>query len=81
MLRLADSKMKGVTLAAIRWYQSKGGSKHFFSIECNFEPSCSEYTHQAITRYGLFKGIGQGINRIRRCTDPECLEKINDPVR
>jgi len=34
---------------------------------CRFEPSCSEYTKQAIQKYGLIKGVCKGITRILRC--------------
>jgi putative component of membrane protein insertase Oxa1/YidC/SpoIIIJ protein YidD len=67
-------------LAAIRWYQSKGGSKHFFNLECNFEPTCSEYTHQAISKFGTRKGGKLGWQRIKRCSDPDCVQIICDPV-
>ena len=34
---------------------------------CKFEPSCSEYSKQAIRKYGLYKGGIKGIYRILRC--------------
>lgn len=34
---------------------------------CRFVPSCSEYTKQAIEKYGLFHGTILGIKRISRC--------------
>lgn len=34
---------------------------------CKFYPSCSEYTKQAIEKYGAFKGSFYGIKRIIRC--------------
>ncbi|MFA4993138.1 MAG: membrane protein insertion efficiency factor YidD [Candidatus Omnitrophota bacterium] len=34
---------------------------------CRFEPSCSEYTKQAILKYGLIKGVCKGLTRILRC--------------
>lgn len=34
---------------------------------CVFLPTCSEYTKQAIKKYGSFVGIYKGIMRILRC--------------
>ena len=34
---------------------------------CRFYPTCSEYTKQAIEKYGIFKGMFYGIGRIIRC--------------
>jgi len=34
---------------------------------CRFEPSCSRYTEQAITKYGLLRGSVLGAKRIGRC--------------
>lgn len=34
---------------------------------CRFYPSCSEYTHDAIEKYGVAKGMVKGMIRILRC--------------
>ncbi len=34
---------------------------------CRFTPTCSEYTYQAIAKYGLVKGVWLGLNRLLRC--------------
>jgi len=34
---------------------------------CRFVPSCSEYTRQAVIKYGAYKGIVFGIKRILKC--------------
>lgn len=35
--------------------------------KCRFEPSCSNYMLQALEKYGLFRGLKKGINRLKRC--------------
>jgi putative membrane protein insertion efficiency factor len=34
---------------------------------CRFDPSCSQYTIDAIAKYGPFKGTWLGVCRISRC--------------
>jgi len=34
---------------------------------CHYQPSCSEYMEQAITKHGAIKGVKMGLARIRRC--------------
>jgi hypothetical protein len=34
---------------------------------CVFLPTCSEYTKEAILKYGPLKGILRGLKRVSRC--------------
>jgi len=34
---------------------------------CRFTPTCSQYTYQAVEKYGAMKGLYLGIRRIIRC--------------
>ena len=36
-------------------------------VACRFTPTCSEYTRQAIEKYGLVRGCIFGFKRICRC--------------
>ncbi|QFU23706.1 membrane protein insertion efficiency factor YidD [Shewanella eurypsychrophilus] len=67
-------------IALINRYQRKGGSKHYFNLECNFTPTCSEYTKQAIEHYGLLSGCKFGFKRIMRCSEPDCVSISHDPL-
>ena len=56
--------MKKILLKLIEIYQffSKYTPKH-----CRFYPTCSQYTKEAIIKYGILKGGWLGIKRISRC--------------
>ena len=56
--------MKKMVLFLIKIYQ--GISRHTPAV-CRFYPTCSEYTKQAIIKYGLFKGLKLGGKRICKC--------------
>jgi putative membrane protein insertion efficiency factor len=38
-----------------------------FGNVCRYEPSCSEYTRQAVEKYGVLHGTWLGMKRISRC--------------
>ena len=60
--------MRKLIISLINLYQ-KGISPMISSknIHCKFYPTCSEYTKQAIEKYGAVKGTILGIHRILRC--------------
>ena len=68
--------MRRFCIFLIRLYQK---TARFRPAVCRFEPSCSEYTAQAINRYGVVKGVALGLWRILRC-NPFCKGGY-DPVR
>ena len=37
------------------------------NIKCKYYPTCSEYTKQAIKKYGVLKGVRLGAIRILKC--------------
>lgn len=39
----------------------------YFFINCKFYPTCSEYTKEAIERFGVLKGGYLGVKRFLRC--------------
>ena len=52
-------------LGAIRFYQRYVSG--FLPPSCRFQPSCSEYTRQAVARHGPLRGAWLGAKRLARC--------------
>ncbi|MGB9681357.1 MAG: membrane protein insertion efficiency factor YidD [bacterium] len=57
--------VKRLILKLIRFY--KLFISPILGKNCRFYPTCSDYTYQAIERYGVRKGIWIGLKRIIRC--------------
>ncbi len=34
---------------------------------CRYQPTCSEYTKEAVAKYGVMKGVVLGLRRVGRC--------------
>lgn len=64
---------KMMVLSAIRFYQKTLSFDHgplakiFPFWGCRFYPTCSNYTYQAIAKYGIIKGCWLGLKRLSRC--------------
>jgi len=54
-----------IALAMVRFYQK--GISPMLPPSCRYFPSCSEYTYQAIEKYGVLRGGWLGLRRLSRC--------------
>jgi putative membrane protein insertion efficiency factor len=67
--------MKKIFIFIIQFYQHIISPDNGFLVKiglkkrntCVFYPTCSEYTIQAIKKYGVLNGFYKGIKRISRC--------------
>ena len=57
--------MKGLALELIRLYQLT--LSQVMPPSCRFVPSCSQYTYEAIAKFGFLKGVWLGVRRLARC--------------
>jgi hypothetical protein len=57
--------MKRLVLGLIKLYQHTWSQ--VMPPACRFQPTCSQYTYEAIGKYGFFKGTWLGIRRFSRC--------------
>lgn len=78
--------MKRVILWIIKIYQKTLSLDHGIlgkifpnTRGCKFNPTCSEYTYQAIEKYGVLNGSVMGVKRLSRCT-PKVQAGQYDPV-
>jgi len=56
---------KRIALGVIRFYQQT--ISPMLPPSCRFTPTCSQYTYEAIERYGVLRGTWMGIKRLSRC--------------
>lgn len=73
--------MKAVLQGLIRLYQKT--LSPLLGTHCRFYPSCSEYTRQAIGRWGALRGSYLGTRRILRCHpfNPGGLDPVPETFR
>jgi uncharacterized protein len=57
--------IRGLIAAAIRGYQYTVSP--LLGPRCRFYPSCSQYTLEAVMRFGVLKGGWLGVRRLARC--------------
>jgi uncharacterized protein len=57
--------MRRLAVGAIGLYQRTVSP--LLGPACRYQPSCSEYTSEAIDKYGVVRGSWLGMRRIARC--------------
>lgn len=57
--------MKKVLLKLIKFYQTAISSR--ITAKCKYYPTCSNYSLEAIERFGAVKGLALSVWRILRC--------------
>jgi uncharacterized protein len=57
--------MTKITLGLIRVYQAT--LSNILGGQCRYLPSCSQYTYEAVGKYGWLRGGLMGLRRVGRC--------------
>mgnify|MGYP003590358126 FL=1 len=57
--------MRKIFIFLIKFYQK--AISPVLGRRCRFYPTCSEYTKQAVEKYGALKGLYLGLFRILKC--------------
>ncbi len=52
-------------IGLVRFYQR--AISPLLGSNCRFSPTCSQYTIEAIEKYGALRGIWKAVKRIARC--------------
>ena len=72
--------MKEISVLILKFYKKNISPilNRIFGDACRYTPTCSEYTVEAIEKYGFIKGSLKGIMRFFRCNP--CGGHGFDPV-
>lgn len=61
---IGDAMRKAV-IATLRFY--KRFLSPFLPSACRYHPTCSEYMLEAVSKYGVPRGVSMGLRRLSRC--------------
>jgi len=85
MIKLLSNMIASIMIRFIKLYQKTFSFDHgllkylYPNGFCRFNPTCSEYSIQAIKKYGPIKGFFKSIWRILRCNPFN--KGGNDPLK
>lgn len=57
--------MRAVIILLLKFY--KRVLSPLLPPACRYYPTCSEYTMEAVSRYGAMRGLWMGLKRLSRC--------------
>jgi putative membrane protein insertion efficiency factor len=66
-------------IALVHMYQHAGSPLLEGRVQCRFKPTCSNYSIEAVQRYGFARGLGSTIVRLWHCKGSVPLGTL-DPV-
>jgi putative membrane protein insertion efficiency factor len=71
--------MKKLTLLLLKKYQTFSSFQKYLGVSCRFYPTCSDYTYEAVEKYGVGKGLLLGLLRVMRCNpwNKGGIDKVN----
>jgi putative component of membrane protein insertase Oxa1/YidC/SpoIIIJ protein YidD len=67
------------SIDAIRWYQRYGRPVSRSVIACRYRPTCSEYSVEAVGRFGVIPGLRMSLQRIASC-DRSVMPGTSNPI-
>lgn len=68
-----SSVLKKIVLLFIRVYQKTlsfdhGIISYIIPVKfCRFYPSCSQYTYESVSQFGILRGMWMGMKRVSKC--------------
>jgi putative membrane protein insertion efficiency factor len=67
--RMPSNQLSGqIYVRSVRLYQVFGHPLLKGRIRCRYRPTCSQYSIEAVRRYGLRRGLILTVHRIESCT-------------
>ncbi|MFZ5997592.1 MAG: membrane protein insertion efficiency factor YidD [Nitrospirota bacterium] len=76
----ANSLLARAYISAVHIYQKVSRPSLSRFVRCRYKPSCSDYSIEAVKRYGIVKGLGMSAKRIFSCRGNVPMGTA-DPVR
>ena len=62
----------------VRTYQGYGRSMLEGVVACRYRPTCSDYSIEAVERFGIGRGLYMTVKRLASCTDEVPMGSLDD---
>ncbi len=65
-------------IGIVHMYQSYGRPMLEGVVACRYRPTCSDYSIEAVERFGIWRGLYMTVVRLASCTDDIPMGSIDD---
>ena len=77
--RPRDQVTARIYISGVKGYQAVAGPIVGRAVQCRFRPTCSEYSIEAVRRFGIRRGLILTTRRVMACRPP-VTPGTSDPV-
>lgn len=78
-LRSPENQLTGSAyIGFVHLYQGYGRPMLEGVVACRYRPTCSDYSIEAVERFGIWRGLYMTVGRLASCTDEVPMSSVDE---
>ena len=69
-----------IYIGSVHLYQSYGRPMLEGVVACRYRPTCSDYSIEAVERFGIARGLYLTVIRVYSCDESVPMGTVNEPI-